>query len=59
MILIQARIQAKLLSIQYAVWYVRETKPGEFQPWAHSSDDAQTVATFLSGKEFKEGAFSD
>jgi len=54
---IQACLKAKRLSIQYGVWYVREVKPGAFEPWAHSSDDAQTVACYISGKEFIEEEF--
>ena len=42
-----AMAKARKYSKQYLTfWYVREVSPGEFAPWAHSSDDARTVATF-------------
>lgn len=50
----QARAQARRLSIKYIVYYVREVEPGDFEPWAHSSDDARTVACFISGREVIE-----
>ena len=44
----QARAKARKYSRQYLTfWYVREVSPGQFAPWAHSSDDERTVATFL------------
>lgn len=46
----QAKALAKKYSLKYMTfWYVRETKPQEFEPWAHSSDDERTVATFYCG----------
>lgn len=52
--LFKARLQARHLSIQYSVWYVRHIGNGIYQAYAHSSEDSNTVACFISGKEFKE-----
>ena len=53
----QARAKARKYSRQYLTfWYVREVKPGEFQPYAHHSDDERTVATFYCGDEWKPDA---
>jgi hypothetical protein len=50
-----ARAKARKYSKQYLTfWYVREVKPGDFQPYAHHSDDERTVATFYCGKEWKD-----
>ena len=53
----QARAKARKYSRQYMTfWYVREVKPGDFQPYAHHSDDERTVATFYCGRDWdKEG----
>ena len=41
---------AKEYSKKYLTfWYVREVHPGQFEPWAHSSNDAQTVSSFYCG----------
>ena len=49
-----ARAKARKYSKQYLTfWYVREVKPGDFQPYAHNSDDERTVAIFYCGKEWK------
>ena len=51
---IQAHIQARRYSDRYSTfWYVREVSPGNFQPYAHHSDDDRTVATFYCGEEWK------
>ena len=51
----QARAKARKYSKNYGTfWYVRETKPGVFEPWAHSSDDERTVAVFFAGQEWKD-----
>ncbi len=51
----QARAQARRFSRKYLTfWYVREVSPENFQPYAHSSDDAQTVACFYNGVEQKD-----
>lgn len=48
-----ARALARRYSRKYLTfWYVREVTPGKFEPWAHSSDDERTVATFYCGKEW-------
>lgn len=52
--LFKARLQARHLSIQYSVWYVRHLGNGVYAPYAHSSDDENTVACFISGEEFIE-----
>lgn len=49
------RAPANSLSRKYSLkystfWYVREVSPGVFEPYAHSSDDARTVATYCCGK---------
>jgi len=50
---LRARICAKLFSKEYLTfWFVREVKPGIFEPWAHSTNDERTVATFYCGKEW-------
>jgi len=54
MTLIQASNKAAKFSIQYGIWYVREVSQGNFEPWAHSSDDERTVKCFMSGTEFIE-----
>jgi hypothetical protein len=47
----QARRFARNYSSKYLTfWYVRETSPGVFQPYAHDSGDAATVATFYCGR---------
>lgn len=49
---IQARIQACRYSDRYnTFWYVREVKPGWFEPWAHDLDDGLTVNSYYCGKE--------
>lgn len=49
----RARASARKFSRQYCTfWYVREVKPGVFEPWAHSSNDARTVASFYCGKDW-------
>ena len=51
----QARAHARKYSNKYLTfWYVREVKPGVFEPYAHSSDDKRTVATFYCGKKWSE-----
>lgn len=50
MTLQKAKLQAKQLSKRYIFWYVREVQPGVFEPYAHSSDDAQTVASYMQGE---------
>ena len=46
----QADILAKFYSKKYLTfWYVREVHPGQFEPWAHSSNDARTVSSFYCG----------
>lgn len=51
----QAQIRARRYSHRYLTyWYVREVKPGEFEPWAYSSDDAQTVTTFYCGEDWTD-----
>lgn len=53
----QARAKARKYSRQYMTfWYVREVSPGQFAPWAHSSDDERTVATFYCGREWEPEA---
>lgn len=54
MTLLQAKVQAAKLSIKYSIWYVREVSKGNYQPYAHSSEDERTVATYTNGKEFIE-----
>jgi len=42
---------AKKYSKQYMTfWYVRKITDNDYQPWAHSSEDEATVATFYYGK---------
>ena len=53
--------QARALACKYSnkyltFWYVREVKPGVFEPYAHSSDDERTVATFYCGQEWEPKA---
>lgn len=49
----QARRDAKHFSQKYGTfWYVREVTPGDYQPWAHDSDDERTVATYFCGAEW-------
>ena len=51
----QADRLAKEYSLKYCTfWFVREVKPGEFEPWAYSSDDAQTVTTFYCGEDWTD-----
>ena len=51
---IRARMQARRYSKRYfTFWYVRESPPGVFQPYRHSTDDDRTVAIFYCGKEWK------
>lgn len=51
----QARRLARKYSLKHSTfWYVREVTPGNFEPWAHSSDDERTVATFYAGKEWTD-----
>ena len=46
----QADILAKSFSKKYLTfWYVRQLSPLQFEPWAHSSNDAQTVSSFYCG----------
>ena len=53
---VQARALAKRYSKKYMTfWYVRQLGD-KYEPWAHSSDDARTVATFYCGKEWKDEA---
>ena len=48
-----ACLKAKRYSrLYYTFWYVREVTPGNFQPYAHSSNDTKTVATFYCGQPF-------
>ena len=48
----QAQIRARRYSHRYLTyWYVREVKPGEFEPWAHDLDDGLTVNSYYCGKE--------
>ena len=49
MTLLRAKLLAKHYSNQYYSWYVREVTPGNFEPWAHDSEDHQTVAAYYSG----------
>jgi hypothetical protein len=51
--------EAKCFALKYSkqymtFWYVRQVQPGDFQPWAHSSDDERTVATFYCGEEWTD-----
>ena len=51
----RARALARKYSNKYLTfWHVREVKPGVFEPYAHSSDDERTVATFYCGKKWSE-----
>lgn len=51
----QAKALAKKYSKKYLTfWYVREVKPGEFEPYAHSSGDDKTVAAYYCGDEWKD-----
>ena len=46
----QADAWAKSFSKKYLTfWYVREVKPGQFEPWAHDLDDGLTVSSFYCG----------
>ena len=46
----QADFLAKSFSKKYLTfWYVREVKPGQFEPWAHDLDDGLTVSSFYCG----------
>ena len=48
----QADRLAKEYSLKYCTfWFVREVKPGEFEPWAHDLDDGLTVNSYYCGKE--------
>ena len=48
-----ARAKARKYSKTYGTfWYVREVAPGKFEPWAHNSNDARTVACFMCGEEW-------
>ena len=50
-----ACIKARRYSDRYSTfWYVREVSPGNFQPYAHHSDDDRTVATFYCGEERRD-----
>ena len=50
-----AKARARRYSKQYATfWFVREVSPGQFEPYAHSSEDKQTVVTFYCGEERKD-----
>jgi hypothetical protein len=45
-----AKTRAMRYSNQYGTfWYVRKVEGG-YAPWAHSSDDENTVATYYCGK---------
>lgn len=45
---------AKKYSRDYGTfWYVRDVGNGNFEPWAHSSDDAATVACYYSGERWE------
>lgn len=47
-----ACIKARRYSNRYnTFWYVREVKPGEFEPWAHGLDNGLTVNSYCCGKE--------
>lgn len=49
-----ACIYARRYSKKYLTfWYVREVKPGHFEPWAHSSDDEMTKKCYYCGREWK------
>ena len=54
MTLTQAKLKAARYSIRYGVWYVRRIRDNEFEPYAYSSDDSDTVACFIAGKESDE-----
>ena len=46
----RADFLAKEYSKKYLTfWYVREVKPGQFEPWAHDLDDGLTVSSFYCG----------
>lgn len=49
MTLLQASIRARRFSIRYGYWYVRLVKEGNYQPYAHSSEDSKTVRTYFNG----------
>jgi hypothetical protein len=54
MTLIQARYKARKYSRQYnTFWYVRQVD-GDFEPWAHDTEDGSIVATFYLGNEWTE-----
>lgn len=49
-----ARTFAKAYSRKFCTfWYVRNVGPNEYEPRAHDSGDAYTVATFYCGEEQK------
>ena len=49
----QADRLAKGYSLKYCTfWYVREVKPGEFEPWAHDLDDGCSVSCFYCGEDW-------
>ena len=55
MTLTMAKAKARRYSKQYSTfWYVRQVAPNKFEPWAHSSDDERTVATFYCGNDWTE-----
>lgn len=55
MTLDQAKFKARKFSNQYSTfWYVREVKPGQFEPWAHDPEDGTIVATYYLGKPWTE-----
>lgn len=55
MTLIIAKIKARRYSKRYGTfWYVRQVAPGNYQPYAHSSDDERTVATYFNGEDWTE-----
>jgi len=56
MTLSQAKAEARRFSRRYSVWYVVETSPGIYESYAHSTDDARTVACFMNGELWIEPA---
>lgn len=54
---LQADLLARGYSLKYStVWYVREVKPGEFEPWAHDLEDGCTHSAFHCGRRLKDEA---
>ena len=53
MYLDQAKRLAKRYSTKYLTfWYVRQVAADQFEPYAHDSGDAATVACFYCGRNW-------